>query len=278
MTDAIKISGLNKTFGSFSLRDIDLEIPRGFIVGMIGENGAGKSTLIKCITGAIIPDSGDVRVSVDEPGDIGIVFDDCHLPMNLNTEQIGRLMASMFRNWDQARYDSLIDEYGLDRDKKISTFSRGMKMKMQVAVALSHNPRILILDEPTAGMDPAARDEFLDLVMGYIQDENHTVLISSHITSDLEKVADYIVFIHKGRILISDEKDAILERYGLVKCGREDFDRLDKESIVSHRDGDVVVTALTNDKQGMREAYPELVVDDATLDDIMVMIVRGVRE
>ena len=275
MTNAIKISGLNKTFGSFSLRDIDLEIPRGYIVGMIGENGAGKSTLIKCITGAVIPDSGTVDIPGGDRGDIGIVFDDCHLPMNLNIEQIGRIMRDMFPSWDQDTFDRLVLGYGLDRDKKLSTFSRGMKMKMQVAVALSHDPGTLILDEPTAGMDPAARDEFLDLIMEYIQDEEHTVLISSHITTDLERIADYIVFMHKGRLILSDEKDSILERYGLVRCGKDAYDTLDRDSIVTSRTSDMGVTALTTDKQGMREAYPELVVDDATLDDILVMIVRG---
>lgn len=275
MTNAIKISGLNKTFGSFSLRDIDLEIPRGYIVGMIGENGAGKSTLIKCITGAVIPDSGTVDIPDGDRRDIGIVFDDCHLPMNLNIEQIGRILKNVFPSWDQDTFDRLVLGYGLDREKKLSTFSRGMKMKMQVAVALSHDPGTLILDEPTAGMDPAARDEFLDLIMEYIQDEEHTVLISSHITTDLERIADYIVFMHKGRLILSDEKDSILERYGLVRCGKDAYDALDRDSIVTSRTSDMGVTALTTDKQGMREAYPELVVDDATLDDILVMIVRG---
>lgn len=275
MTNAIKISGLNKTFGSFSLRDIDLEIPRGYIVGMIGENGAGKSTLIKCITGAVIPDSGAVDIPGGDRGDIGIVFDDCHLPMNLNIEQIGRILKDVFPSWDQDTFDRLVLGYGLDREKKLSTFSRGMKMKMQVAVALSHDPGTLILDEPTAGMDPAARDEFLDLIMEYIQDEEHTVLISSHITTDLERIADYIVFMHKGRLILSDEKDSILERYGLVRCGKDAYDAMDRDSIVTSRTSDMGVTALTTDKHGMREAYPELVVDDATLDDILVMIVRG---
>lgn len=275
MTNAIKISGLNKTFGSFSLRDIDLEIPRGYIVGMIGENGAGKSTLIKCITGAVIPDSGTVDIPDGDRRNIGIVFDDCHLPMNLNIEKIGRIMRDMFPSWDQDTFDRLVLGYGLDREKKLSTFSRGMKMKMQVAVALSHDPGTLILDEPTAGMDPAARDEFLDLIMEYIQDEEHTVLISSHITTDLERIADYIVFMHKGRLILSDEKDSILERYGLVRCGKDAYDALDRDSIVTSRTSDLGVTTLTADKHGMREAYPELVVDDATLDDILVMIVRG---
>lgn len=275
MANAIEISGLNKTFGVFSLRDIDLEIPKGYIVGMIGENGAGKSTLIKSITGAVIPDSGTVRISDGDRGDMGIVFDDCHLPMNLNVDQIGGIMSGMFPSWDQDTYDRLVLGYGLDRTKKLSTFSRGMKMKMQVAVALSHDPKTLILDEPTAGMDPAARDEFLDLIMEYIQDEGHTVLISSHITTDLERIADYIVFMHKGRLVLSDEKDSILERYGLVRCGKDAFDALDRDTIVTSRSNDMGVTALTTDKHGMREAYPELVVDDATLDDILVMIVRG---
>ena len=283
MDNAEEIRGLCKSFGSFGIRDLDLDIPRGYVVGLIGENGAGKTTLIKCITGANIPDSGEVRLFGSQERDgsegrLGVVFDECHFFQQMNGEQIGKLMSSLFANWDDARYRTLMSDFGIPLDKKIKDYSRGMRMRIQVAVALSHSPDLVIMDEATAGMDPAARDEFLDLVMGYMQDEDHTVLMSSHITSDLERIADYIVFIHQGRIVMNGPKDEILESYGIVKGSESAVLAVGRENIVSVKRDQFSTSALVRDRHGVAEAYPELVVDPASLDDIMVMVIRGDAE
>ena len=283
MDNAVEIRGLCKSFGSFGIRDLDLDIPRGYVVGLIGENGAGKTTLIKCITDANIPDSGEVRLFGSQERDgsegrLGVVFDECHFFQQMNGEQIGKLMSSLFANWDDARYRTLMNDFGIPLDKRIKDYSRGMRMRIQVAVALSHSPDLVIMDEATAGMDPAARDEFLDLVMEYMQDEGHTVLMSSHITSDLERIADYIVFIHQGRIVMNGPKDEILESYGIVKGSESAVLAVGRENIVSVKRDQFSTSALVRDRQGVAEAYPELVVDPASLDDIMVMVIRGDAE
>lgn len=278
MDNAVEIRGLCKSFGSFGLEDVSLDIPKGYVVGLIGENGAGKTTLIKCMTGACSIDSGEVLFPSGgrpEVGDIGIVFDECHFFPNMSGAQIGGVMSGMFPKWDQASYERLMSGFGIPLDKKLREYSRGMKMKIQVAVALSHDPKLVILDEATAGMDPAARDEFLDIVMGYMADEEHTVLMSSHITTDLERVADYIAFIHEGRVLMYGTKDDIMENYGIAKGREADVLSIGRENIVSIRRDGYSVSALVKDRKGVGEAYPELVVDPASLDDIMVMIIRG---
>lgn len=280
MENAVEIRGLYKSFGSFEMRDLDLDIPQGYVVGLIGENGAGKTTLIKCITGANIIDSGSIRIFGSEDrteidGRVGVVFDECHLFQQMTGAQIGKLMSTLFGNWDQTRYSELMSTFGIPEEKKLKEYSRGMRMKIQVAVALSHNPELVIMDEATAGMDPAARDEFLDLVMDYMQDENHTVLMSSHITSDLERIADYIVFIHKGRIVMNGPKDEILENYGIAKGSERDILAIGRENIISLRREELSTSALVADRKGVAEAFPELVVDPASLDDIMVMVIRG---
>lgn len=278
MENVIEVRGLVKTVGTFRL-EADLDIPSGYIIGLIGENGAGKTTLIKCMTGVNRIDSGDVsfmgRPLGDRvPGEVGIVFDDCHFPAGMNGSQLDRLMGGLFGNWDGARFRELMGHFGIPMDKKVKEYSRGMRMKVQAAVALSHDPRLLILDEATAGMDPAARDEFLELVSGFV-DDDHTVVMSSHITSDLERIADYIVFIHRGRIILNAPKDDILENYGIAK-GSEEALRALGDEMVAFRRGEYSCQALVADRRGVAEAYPELVVDPASLDDIMVMIIRSV--
>ena len=279
MDNAVEIKGLNKSFGSFELRDVSFDIPRGYVVGLIGENGAGKTTLIKCLTGANLPDSGEIRINGEErpamPGEIGVVFDECHFFQQMSGRQIGRTMSGLFPKWDQESYERMMSSFGIDLDKKLKDYSRGMRIKVQVAVALSHSPDIVLMDEATAGMDPAARDEFLDIVMEYMQDESHSVLMSSHITTDLERIADYIVFIHKGKVVFNDSKDSILENYGIVKGSASQVLAIGEENIVSTRKDDYGMSVLVSDRNGIREAYPELVVDPASLDDIMVMVIRG---
>lgn len=279
MDYSVEITGLNKDMGAFALRDVDFRIPRGYVVGLIGENGAGKTSLIKCITGAMRTDSGTIRVLGHDSGpgigEVGVVYDECHFFQQMNGTQIGRLMSGLYPNWDQKSYSDLMGRFGIDLDKKVRDYSRGMRMKVQVAVALSHNPDLLIMDEATAGMDPAARDEFLELVMDYMQDESHSMLMSSHITTDLERIADYIVFIHKGRVVLDGPKDEILENYGVAKGSESQVLAIGRENIVSLRREDFGASVLVRDRTGVAEAYPELVVDPASLDDIMVMMIRG---
>lgn len=281
MENIIEARGLVKTVGSFRLV-ANLEIPSGYVIGLIGENGAGKTTLIKCMTGVNRVGSGEVSfmgkpLADRVPGEIGIVFDDCHFPGGMDGSHLDRLMGGLFPNWDGTRFAELMDSFDIPMDKKVKEYSRGMRMKVQVAVALSHDPRLLILDEATAGMDPAARDEFLEMVRDFACDEDHTVVMSSHITSDLEKIADYIVFIHRGRIILNAPKDEILESYGIAK-GSEGALRALGDEMIAFRRGDYSCEALVADRCGVAEAYPELVVDPASLDDIMVMIVRGVAQ
>ena len=279
MTDCIKIRGLCKSFPGFSLKDIDLDIPVGTVTGLIGNNGAGKTTLIKCLTGADIPDSGEIRFpDTDIRNRIAVVFDGCHLPRELNGSQISTVMEDMVDGWDPDAFMESMERFGIPMGKKVKAMSSGMMKKLQIAVAGAQNARMIILDEPTAGLDPAARDEFLDDVLEYIQDENRTVLISSHITSDLEKIADYIAFIHDGRLEFSDEKDAVMERYGIIKCGSEDdLRRMGGSSIVAIRRNDYGIQALVDDRRGISEAYPEATIDPALLDDILVFMIRGDR-
>ena len=280
MDNAVEIRGLCKRRGDFSMEGLDLEIPTGYVVGLIGENGAGKTTLIKCITGANILDSGEIRLfgspfAEADRSRIGVVFDECKFMQNYDGTHLSKLMSGIFDRWDDRVFSETMSGYGIPMDKKIKEYSRGMRMKVQVAVAMAHSPDLLLMDEPTAGMDPAARDEFLDLVMNYMQDENHTVLMSSHITSDLERIADYIVFIHKGRIVMNGPKDEILENYGIAKGSERDVLAIGRENIISLRREELSTSALVADRKGVAEAFPELVVDPASLDDIMVMVIRG---
>lgn len=279
MTKSIEIRDLCKTFPGFSLDRIDLDIPVGAVTGLIGNNGAGKTTLIKCITGAVIPDSGEIRFPEgDMSRRIAVVFDGCHLPRELNGAQISSVMGDMVERWDPDGFATSMDRFGIPMEKKVKAMSSGMLKRLQIAVAGAQDARIVILDEPTAGLDPAARDEFLDEVLEYIQDERRTVLISSHITSDLEKIADYIAFIHDGKLEFSDEKDAVMERYGIVKCGCEDdLRRICDSHMVAVRRNRFGVQALVDDRMGIAEAFPEAVVDPASLDDILVFMIRGDR-
>ncbi len=282
MDNAVEIRGLCKRRGDFSMDGLDLVIPTGYVVGLIGENGAGKTTLIKCITGANIPDSGEIRLfgqpfAEADRSRIGVVFDECKFMANFDGRHLSKLMSMLFERWDGKVFEDMMSEYGIPMDKRVKEYSRGMRMKVQVAVAMAHSPDMIIMDEPTAGMDPAARDEFLDQVRGYMMDEGHTAIISSHITSDLERIADYIVFMHAGRIVMSGAKDDILDSYGIAKGGESAISALDRDDVVSIRREGYSVSALVRDKHGVREAFPELVVDDASLEDILIMTVRGER-
>ena len=243
MTNAIEVRGLCKEYGDFRLDRVDLTVPCGAIVGLIGENGAGKSTTLRAILNLIRPDGGTVKVfgravSEAEPDfkeDIGVVLDEASFHDPLKAPQVGRILSGAYRNWDQRCFDGYLDKFGLPRDKKIKDFSKGMRMKLSIATALSHHPRLLILDEATSGLDPVVRDEVMDIFNEFTRDENHAILISSHIVSDLEKICDYIAFLHKGKLILCEEKDRLKEEYGVLHCTAQDAAAIPASAIVGKR-------------------------------------------
>ncbi len=219
--NAIELKSLRKKYPGFALGDLNLCLPQGCILGLVGENGAGKSTTIKLLLDVIRPDSGSIHLLGKEHlavnrEDIGVVLDDVGIPGNLTAKKIGKIMSITFSNWDNAAYTDYLHRFSLPENKKFREFSRGTKMKLGIAIALSHHPKLLILDEATSGLDPVVRDEILDIFLDFARDPEHTILISSHIVSDLEKICDYIAFLHKGQLLLFEEKDSLRERYGLA--------------------------------------------------------------
>ena len=283
MTNSIEISGLCKSYGDFALRNVSLTLPGGAIMGLIGENGAGKTTTIKCILNLIRRDAGTITLMGHDnileerqaKEDVGVVLDECFFHGSLRPRDIGSILAPAYRNWDHALFRDYLDKFKLPERKFIKEFSRGMKMKLSLAAALAHRPRLLILDEATAGLDPVVRDEILDEFLGFIQDEDHSILISSHITSDLEKVADYITYIHRGQVVLSDAKDAILDRYGRLGCTAAQLAEVDPGDLLRVRKCSFGCEGLVADREAFRRNYPELTVDPASLEDIMLLIGKG---
>lgn len=231
----LEVRNLSKDYGDFVLDKLSFSLPRGVIMGLIGENGAGKSTTINCILDQTRKSGGEVYIfgkdhlldEIEVKSKLGVVFDGNHLPDLFTPMEIGMFMAGIYTEWQWSEYLQYLDKFNLPKDKKIKDFSKGMKVKLAFAVALSHKAELLILDEATSGLDPVIRDDVLDMLMDFVQDENHSVLVSSHITSDLEKVADYITFIHKGKLVFSHDKNDLIDRYGIVSCGAAVFDSLD---------------------------------------------------
>lgn len=284
--NTLVINNLRKKYKDFSLNGISFTIPKGTVMGFVGQNGAGKTTTIKSILNLIKTDSGEVSVfgldavneSVKIKEDIGIVFDELGLPDSLNCKMVNSIMKNIYKNWNEEVYFNYLKQFKLPLDKPFRKFSRGMQMKIQTAIALSHNAKLLILDEATAGLDPLARNELLDILLEYMEDEEHSILMSSHITSDLERVADYIAFIDEGSILLSDEKYNILENHLIVKGSSKDIETLPKELIISTRKNSYGAEALTNQASILKDSYPDLVYDKVSLDDILYFYVKQRKE
>ena len=281
--NAIQLSHINKSFGDFAIRDLCLEVPSGTICGLVGENGAGKSTTIRLLMGALRPDSGSARVlgsDVSSPEfravkeDIGVVLDEAYFPESLNAVQVGKIMAATYRQWDQGLYDGYLKRFDLPSSKQFKDFSRGMRMKLAIAVALSHQPKLLVLDEATAGLDPIVRDEVLDLFNEFTREEDHSILISSHILSDLEKLCDYIAFLHKGDLLFCEEKDRLLEEYGIFEDSRENLDCLMPEAVVAREETRYGgVRALVK-----RDLAPAgFRMEKPSVEDIILFLVKGAK-
>ena len=270
--NAIELHGLEKHYKDFDLK-IDLELPQGCILGLVGENGAGKSTTIRLLLGMTRPDGGSIRVLGEERADkeeIGVVLDEPAYPECLTPRQLGRVMAGIFRSWDPAAYEGYLEKLSLPENKRFKDFSRGMKMKLSIAVALSHHPRLLVLDEPTSGLDPVVRDEVVELFADFAREEDHSVLISSHIVSDLEKLCDYVAFLHKGRLLLCEEKDALREAYGLARLSRADFEALDPGAVIGSRRSPYGISAILR-----RSAAPAgLALEPVSIEDLFILMVK----
>ena len=277
MSNAIEIRQLTKHFSDFTLDHVNLSLPRGAIMGLIGSNGAGKSTTIKLMLGLMQADEGSVEIlGCNDFGHnralrehVGVVMDESSFPDNLTLSSIGQVMKRCYRTWDTAKFQAFAARFGLPEKKPVREFSRGMKMKLSIAVALSHDSHLLILDEATSGLDPIVRDEMLDVFLDFIQDENHAILISSHIISDLEKICDYICYIHQGRVLFTHAKDELMERYVVAKGTAEEVKSIPgRVGLRSH--------AFGAETLALRERVPQgLTADPATLEDIMLFYAKG---
>lgn len=286
-TNAIEVKDLTKRYDGFTLDNLSFNVPGGSIMGFIGQNGAGKTTTINTILNIVKPDSGTVKVfGLDHIRDekeikkhIAAVFDELPFDDRLTASDINVIMREIYDQWDSDKFFAFLDRFQLPKKKKFGKFSKGMKMKMQIAAALSHNAKLLIMDEATTGLDPVVRNEILDIFFEFLQDEEHSILMSSHITSDLEKIADSVTFIDKGKLLISGYKDDILESHAILRCSRADYEALDKSDIVSARINDFSIDVMVSDADGCRRRYPGIITDKANLDDIMLFYVnRGKKE
>lgn len=280
--NAIEIKGLTKKYDGFTLDNISLNVPKGSVMGFIGQNGAGKTTTIKAIFNIISRDAGTIKVlgldnienEYEIKEDVAAVFDELPFHEDFNAKQISIVLSSVFKNWDNEKFKELLTRFALPEKKKIKQFSKGMKMKLQIATALSHDAKLLIMDEATTGLDPVVRNEILDIFREYLQDGERSILMSSHITSDLEKIADCVTFIDKGKILLSGYKDDILDTHGLLKCSKADYENIDKEDVISARITDFGVDAMVSDKEMCNKKYSGAVIDKTTLEEIMLFYVN----
>lgn len=278
--NAVEIKNVCKSYKKFKLDHVSLTLPSGSIIGLIGENGAGKSTLISLMTGAALCDSGSVEIfGTDNSSenftqvkqDIGVVLDQQSFPDAFSAKNVNALMKQIYNNWHEDKFFGYIESFGIDRSQKFKNYSRGMRMKLPIAVALSHDARLLIMDEPTSGLDPVVRDEILDIIRDFTIDEDHSVIISSHILSDLEKICDYIAYLHKGVLKFCEEKDALCESMAVVTCSAEDIREIPDNNIIGMRRSDYGVEAMIKRKaliDGMRSRR-------ASIEDIMLYTARG---
>lgn len=293
MNDLLRIRSLSKHYDGFDLRNVDLTVPAGSVVGFIGSNGAGKTTTIKAILGLIYPDAGSIELLGQNVGEhagskaikdakqrTGVVFDTCSFPEEMTVASVGKLMSYSYDSWSPADFEQRLAQFQLPKSKTVKDLSRGMSMKLSLACALAHDPDLLILDEATAGLDPLAREEALDILRGYMHDERHGILMSSHITSDLEKIADYIVCIDAGRIVFAVEKDTITDLAGIAHCRATDYERIAESGFFApgelrsmrHPYG---IDVLAPDRFAFAENFKNIAVDKADIDVYMGMMLKG---
>ncbi|MBD5129485.1 MAG: ABC transporter ATP-binding protein [Ruminococcaceae bacterium] len=278
MENCIEVKNITRNYPQFSLKDVSFNVPCGSVVGFIGENGAGKSTTIKAILGLLKKGGGSITV-LGENADaltpatkekIGVVFDGLSFPENLTVKQLDKVMKGIYKTWSSEKFFGYMTKFELPLDKKFKSFSRGMVMRLSIAAALSHDTQLLILDEPTSGLDPVMRSEILDIFLDFMQDESHSILISTHITSDLEHIADYICFIHKGEIVFTEERNEMIERHRILKCTDEQLAQIERSDIIGVRKGKFQNEVLTANAQ----KYPDIPSDTPSIEEIMVFYVK----
>ena len=278
MEYALKLENVTKEYKDFKLEHVNINLPKGAIMGFIGENGAGKSTTIKLIMDLISRDEGTITIFGKDNRDdmksikekIGVVMDESAFPENLNAVEFNSIMKRIYKTWGENKFYELLGKFSINRNKPVKKYSRGMRMKLSIAAALSHNSELLIMDEATSGLDPIVREEILDIFMDFIQDENHSIFLSSHIISDLEKICDYITFIHGGKIIFSETKDDLLDNYGILKCSEEEFKKIDSQIVKGIRRNKFGIEALIL-KNEIKGSY---VVDKASIEDIMIFHIK----
>lgn len=284
MKNAIEIRNLVKNYGDkFTLGEINLNIPSGIIIGLIGENGAGKTTLIKSILNIIRLDKGNIKIfekdiKINESEikeNIGVVLDNMFFPELLMPKDINSIMKEVYKNWDEQLFNKYLSEFKLKNNQSIKSMSKGMRKKLEIATALSHHPKLLILDEPTSGLDPVVRNEVLDIFLDFIQDEEHTILLSTHITSDLEHIADKIIFINQGKVVLDQSRDDLLDNYGILKCNVDKFDTISKDDIIAYKKNKYDCEILVNDINKIKKKYKDFIVDKITLEELMVLMIKG---
>lgn len=281
-TNAIEIKGITKRYDGFTLDHVSFDVPKGSIMGFIGQNGAGKTTTIRSLLNITKADEGEIFLlgmdHIKEEQEIkkriAVVFDELPFHDMFNAKDMAKIFEGLYPQWDNAVYQQYLERFQLPQKKKIGQFSKGMKMKLQIACALSHNAELLVMDEATTGLDPIVRDEILHIFMEYLKDGERSILMSSHITSDLEKIADSVTFIDRGKILLSGYKDEILETHGILKCSKEDLANIAPEDIVSIRTNHYGAEVMVPDREAASSKYSGLIMDPATLDDIMLYYVH----
>ena len=283
MENILEIKNLCKKYKDFELKNINIELPKGMIMGLIGENGAGKTTTIRAILNLLNDTSGEIKIfELDNKEyekqikeDIGVVLDDSFFSDNMNPKDINKIMRNIYKNWDESTYIKYLDNFKLPANKTIKEYSSGMKMKLRLAVALSHKAKLLILDEPTSGLDPIARNEILDVFQEFIQDENNSILVSSHITSDLEHIADYITFISDGKIIFCKSKDELLDNYGIAKCSEEQFKEVDQKDYINYKKSKYEYELLIENRMEFKRKYDVQIIDKPSIEDIMLIYIKG---
>lgn len=286
MECVLDINSITKVYKDFTLSDVSFAIPKGTIMGFIGENGAGKTTTMRAILNLISVNSGSISIFGKDmnksekaiKSDLGVILDESGFPEYMKVKDVNMIMKDIHKNWDEKQFFASVQRFDLPLQKRIKQLSKGMKMKLMIIIAMSHHAKLLILDEPTSGLDPIVRDEILDMFLDFIQDEEHSILFSSHITSDIEKVCDYITCIHKGRIMFSKGKDELLETHGVIKGNEDDFSKLPSEMVVGVRRNSFGCEILINDKERARRYVPTAILDPVSLEEIMLYMIRGERK
>ncbi len=283
INNVIELKNVVRDYGDFKLDHISFAVPEGSVCGFIGQNGAGKTTTINLILDIINRDEGEINLfgkPVDQNHayvreDVGVVFDEMGFHEFMTAKDINIMMKNIYKNWDEKVFFEYLKKFSLPSKKKCGAFSRGMRMKLQIAAALSHKAKLLIMDEPTSGLDPIVRNEIIGIFRDFVVEEDHTILLSSHITGDLEKIADEVVFIDGGKIVLSGNKDEILEKHGILKCKKEEASKVSETLIVGVEEEAYSTSILVNDRHAAAKLYPDMVMEEAALEDIMIYYVNA---